>query len=213
MMDYTMANDGLDGRKVLILPPAADGLRGPHRTAAVQAQALYLSDAIAGALDRIPIFEHDGQPVLLVDGALRTVTNEVLRWTLEGYFATPHLVERGGRLELEYRGVQPNELVTRAMLTAEPKQGGLLGKLPRLEIERPQQAMAAPVVEQAPVRDERGQLEFEGSQRALARFANPEQRRELEMRKGAERVEWHRQRQQAAVEPPAVESDPAGPQA
>jgi hypothetical protein len=203
-----MANDGLDGRKVLILPPAAEGLRGQHRTSAVQAQALCLSDAIAGALDRIPIFEHDGRPVLLVDGALRTVNSEVLRWTLEGYFVTPHLVQREGRLELEYRGVRPNEMVARSMLTAEPKQGGLLGKLPRLEIEQPRQQAAPPAEPRPVVMDgSKEAVERARGQEVLARFTNPEERTRLEMARGAEVLAKY-QSQRAAVETPAVEEHP-----
>jgi hypothetical protein len=46
-------NDNLGGRKVVIMPGSADGLRGPARTIAITNEARCLADAIAGALDRI----------------------------------------------------------------------------------------------------------------------------------------------------------------
>jgi hypothetical protein len=70
--------DKLDGRKVLVLPNSPDGLRGSDRRAAVEAEAKLLSNAIADSLDRIPMFNRDGQPVLLIDGALRVVNNQML---------------------------------------------------------------------------------------------------------------------------------------
>jgi hypothetical protein len=199
-----MANENRDGRRVLVLPNSPDGLRGSDRRAAVEAEAKLLSNAIADSLYRIPIFNKGGQPVLLIDGALRVVNNQMLAWVLEGYFATPHVVETAGRLELEYRGVKANEMVLRHMLTTEEtKYGGLLGRLPRLVVETPQTA-----VEEKPRKATSNlpevQVELDAGARQVARHANTKARLELEKARGAEVVARNEGRQVAA-EPPAVE--------
>jgi hypothetical protein len=194
------------GRKVLVMPPNTDGLRGPHQRLAVEAEAKLLSAAIADTLDRIALFNRDGQPVLLFDGTLHVVNSQKLGWVLHGYFATMHVVERGGRLEIEYRGVRTNELVLRHMLTAEGKYGGLVDKLPVLVIERPQ-VMTAPTA--APEQPQsclpEVQAEMLTGARQVARYADAGRQRELEMARGREVVARHAARQVKAETPAVVE--------
>jgi hypothetical protein len=190
--------DTLEGRKVLVMSPSSDGLRGPHRRAAVEAEALLLSAAIAGSLDRIPMFDRDGQPVLLIDGALRVVNAELLGWLLESHFTTPHIVQKAGRLELEYRGVRTNEMVLRHMLvTEEAKYGGLLPRLPPLVIERPQVMAAEEKPQEAMSNLPEVQVELAAGAAQVARHADAGARRELEMRRGAEVVAKYEGRQAA----------------
>jgi hypothetical protein len=215
--------DTLEGRKVLVMGPSSDGLRGQHRQAAVEAEALLLSSAIADSLDRIPMFDHGGQPVLLIDGALRGVNAELLGWVLEAQFTTRHIVEKVGRLELEYRGVRANEMVLRHMLvTEQAKYGGLLGRLPPLVIERPQVMAAEEKPQVATSNLPEVQVELLAGARQVARQGNSADRTRLEAARGAERVAYFEGRQ-AAVEPSAAEeytmhmpgkaddSDPASP--
>jgi hypothetical protein len=194
-----MTDNGLDGRKVLVLPNSPDGLRGSGRRAAVEAEAKLLSNAIADALDRIPIFNRDGQPVLLIDGALRVVNNQMLAWVLEGYFATMHVMERNGRLELEYRGVRANEIALRHMLTAERKHGGLVGCLPMLTVEQPRVAAVAPEQPKSSPLPE-VQAEIDAGARTRARYANAGERTRLEAQRGAEVSARHAGRQVAVEE-------------
>jgi hypothetical protein len=176
----------LGGRKALILPSAADGLRGPARTIAITAEARVLADAIVARLDRIDLFEEG----LLVDGGLRNLNGELLRKVLRDNFATKHLVQRGSRLEVEHRPVETSELVIRTLLTAPPQDGGLtgrLGRLPKVQLEPPRQtAVQEPQVISNPIEHEAGQRalrrhadlgnerlreEIEAGQQALARHA------------------------------------------
>jgi hypothetical protein len=107
-----------------VLPGNPEGLFGPP---------------IADSLDRIPMFDRDGQPVLVINGALEVVHSRMLAWILDAYFVTVHAVQRGARLEVGYRGVVFNEMVLGHMLREEEtKRGGLLGRLPKLVIEQPQ---------------------------------------------------------------------------
>jgi hypothetical protein len=179
--------DTLEGRKVLVMPPASDGLRGQHRRTAVEAEALILSSAIGDSLERIPMFDHGGQPVLLIDGALRGVNAELLGWVVEAHFTTPHIVERAGRLELEYRGVRANELVLRLMLvTEEAKYGGLLGRLPPLVIERPQVMATEEKPQEAMSNLPEVRVEQLAGQRQVARHGNTAEKTRLEAQRGAE---------------------------
>jgi hypothetical protein len=200
-------NENRDGRKVLVLPNSPEGLFGPHRRAAVETMALLLSNAIADSLDRIPMFNRGGQPVLLIDGALRVVNAELLGWLVEAHFTTPHVVEKAGRLELEYRGVRANEMVLRHMLvTTEGKHGGLLGRLPVLRVEEPQVA-----VEEKPQKATPSLLddhpEVIAGRRELAKHADAAARLELEKARGAETLAKYQGRQ-AAVETPMEDSIP-----
>jgi hypothetical protein len=172
--------------------------------------ALLLSTAIADALDKIPAFNRDGQPVLLIDGALRAVNNQMLAWVLEGYFATPHVVEREGRLALEYRGVRANEMVLRHMLTAEQKHGGLAGCLPPLVIEQPRTAVAPeqPLVTTSCLPEV--QRELDAGAANVAKHADAGARLELEKARGAETLAKYEGRR-AAVETAPVEEYAARP--
>jgi hypothetical protein len=76
---------------------------------------------IVGALDRIDLFELNGQLVLLVNSELRNLNNELLRTLLRENFASKHLVTAGAGLGVEFR----------PMLTAPPTDGGLLGRCRR----------------------------------------------------------------------------------
>jgi hypothetical protein len=169
--------------------------------------ASFLSAAIAGTLDRIALFNRDGQPVLLFDGMLHVVNSERLACVLDGYFATVHVVQLGGRLELEYRGARTNELVMRQMLTAESKHGGLVEKLPPLVIERPQVAVEEKPQEATSSLPE-VQRELEAGARQVARHADSDKKRELEMKRGAEVVARHAGRQVAVEPAPVVEEHP-----
>jgi hypothetical protein len=181
-----------------------EGLRGPHQRLAVESEAKLLSNAIADSLDRIPMFDRDGQPVLVIDGALQVVHSRMLGWVLESYFATAHVVQRGGRLEVEYRGVVANEMVLGHMLREEEtKRGGLLGLLPRLVIERPQ-AAAEEKPQEATSNLPEVQRELEAGARQLARQGNSADRTRLEAARGAEVVARNEGRQ-AAVDPSARE--------
>jgi hypothetical protein len=131
----------------------------------------------------------------------------VLGWVLEAHFTTPHVVQLGGRLELEHRGCKTNELVLRHMLTAEGKHGGLVDKLPVLMIERPQ-IMAAEEKPQAATSNlPEVQRELTAGAAQVARHADADKKRELEMARGAERVAYFEGRQ-AAAEAPVEESYP-----
>jgi hypothetical protein len=196
------------GRKVLVLPVNPEGLLGPHRRAAVETMASFLSAAIAGSLDRIPMFDRDDQPVLLFDGALQVVHSRMLAWVLDGYFATPHVVQRGGRLEVEYRGVVVNEMVLGHMLREEEtKRGGLLGHLPRLVIEQPQIAVEEKPQEATSNLPE-VQAEMLAGARQVARHGNTAERTRLEGQRGAEVSARHAARQVRAETPAVVEEYP-----
>jgi hypothetical protein len=192
-------------RKVLVLPGNPEGLFGPHRRLSVETMASFLSTAIAGSLDRIPMFDRDGQPALVIDGTLQVVNSQMLAWVLDGYFATPHIVERAGRLEVEYRGVVVNEMVLGHMLREEEtKRGGLLGRLPRLVIEQPQVMAVEETPQEASSVLPEARAEMLAGARQVARHANAGAQRELEMRRGAEVVARHAGRQ-IAVETPVEE--------
>jgi hypothetical protein len=159
-------------------------LRGPARTIAITAEANAIAGAIAGALDRIDMFELDGRLVLLVDGELRNVNAAILREIIRTNFATKHLVQAGAGLGVEYRPVEVGELVIRTMLTAPPRDGGLVGRVPPVMMEAPRQVEeAAPVVMMDPV-------EFEAGQRALAKHtgAASSERTRQEIERGKQQL-------------------------
>jgi hypothetical protein len=193
-------------RKVLVLPGSPEGLFGPHKRGAIETMASFLSAAIADSLDRIPMFDRDGQPVLVIDGALRVVNSRMLAWVLDGYFATPHVVERVGRLEVEYRGVVVNEMVLGHMLREEEtRRGGLLGHLPRLVIEQPQMMPVEkkPEVASSPLPEV--QVELAAGAAQVARHGNTAERTRLEGQRGAEVVARNEGRQAASAKEPVVE--------
>jgi hypothetical protein len=182
-------NDQLNGRIVVILPGSADGLRGPQRTIAIANEARALADAIVGALDRIDIFDNGGGGlVLLAGGGLHNVNAEVLRAILRANFATKHIVNTATGLNVEYRPVEVSELVVRTLLTAPARDGGLLERVPAVQMEAPQQMIkeaAAAVVVTNPVEHAAGQAalakhgaaaaerlreEMEAGARTLAKF-------------------------------------------
>ena len=72
-------------------------------------------------------------------------------------------------------------MAIRQMLTGEPRNGGLIAKLPKLEVEAPRQE-AAPVAVPEPtfMHGSKEEAEYMASKRAAPRFANPEERRRLE---------------------------------
>jgi hypothetical protein len=97
----------------------------------VTVEARLLAGAIAGALDRIDLFEMDGGFVLLADSDLRPVGGEVLRKVLRDNFVTKRLhVAADDMVEKVYAPVEPSEAVIRQLLTAPAKEGGLQGLLP-----------------------------------------------------------------------------------
>jgi hypothetical protein len=81
------------------------------------------------------------------------VNAEVLREILRTNFATKHLVAAGAGLSVEYRPIEVSELVIRTLLTAPVQDGGLLGRVPPVQMEAPRQVVeeAAPVVPSNPV--------------------------------------------------------------
>jgi hypothetical protein len=204
-----------NGKRVLVMPRSADSLRGQQRDAAVKNEALVLQDAILGSLDILDLFDDSGRVVLVANGELQAVNSEHLRMIIEELFVTKHVVRKGLRHEVEYQPVRPNEMAVRALLRAEPRDGGLIGRLPRLEVEQPQvQAPPepAPVFMQPGSREE---AEFLAGQRGYQRLANTDARTELESRRGREVSErYANQRRQAAatagtpVETVVVESYP-----
>jgi hypothetical protein len=201
-------------RKVLVLPGNPEGLFGPHRRAAVETMASFLSAAIADSLDRIHAFDNDGQPVLLIGGALQVINSRMLAWILDAYFVTVHVVQRGARLEVEYRGVVVNEMVLGHMLREEEtKRGGLLGLLPRLIIERSQIMAVEEKPQEATSNLPEVQRELAAGARQVARHGNTADRTRLEAARGAEVVARNKGRQVAADpsarEPVAEESYPA----
>jgi hypothetical protein len=79
-------------------------------------------------LDRIDLFDDNGQIVFLAQGGLHNVTGEVLRAIIRAHFASKHIVNVATGLGIEFRPVEPSELVVRTLLTAPPRDGGLIGK-------------------------------------------------------------------------------------
>jgi hypothetical protein len=204
-----MANDGRDGRKVLILSNTADGLRGSARDNAAQAEARVLTDAIVDSLDRIDLFQHENGIVLVANGKVQTVSSAELRWIIEASFVQKCTVRKilaTGAIghEIEFRPIRPSEMAVRTMLTKEPKYGGLLGRLPPLEIEEPRQEVA-PAIAPIAMDGSKEAVELARGKQVLARFANPDERRELELARGAEILARFANRQQA---PAAEESIP-----
>jgi hypothetical protein len=93
----------LDGRTIINLPGSADGLRGPARTLAINAEARCLSDAIVGRLDRIDLFEDEGRLKLLVNGEWQIVTGAMLRQAIGANCVRKCLVAGPTGLAVELR--------------------------------------------------------------------------------------------------------------
>jgi hypothetical protein len=142
-----MADDQLNGRRVVILPGSADGLRGQARTTATTAEAKVLSAALAG-MDEVHLFEVDGRTMLLAGGGFHIVNAEVLQEIIR-----TNLVQKGVRnagtaaapvYEVELRPVEANALTLRIMLTEPAEKGGLAGRLPVVALEELRPQGAAP---------------------------------------------------------------------
>jgi hypothetical protein len=116
-----------------------------------------VADAVAGALDRIHMWELDGALVYLAGGTLHHVNSEILREIIRANFVSKHIVPAAAGLGVEYRPVEEGELTVRTLLTAPPQQGGLVGREPMVQMEAPRQVMeeAAAVVSD-PVEDAAG---------------------------------------------------------
>jgi hypothetical protein len=207
-----MGNNELAGRRIVVMPPTADGLRGSSRDIALKNEAVVLRDAIIGALDVLDLFQSEGGIVLVANGEVRNVSSELLRWLIEASFVEKVVTRTlpGLKHEVEFRPLNPSEMAMRALLRAEPREGGLIGLLPVLNVET--QGFAAPVtpVEKetasSPLPDDHP--EVLASQRTTARYADAAARTELEKARGAERVAYYEGRQ--APETPIVdESYPA----
>jgi hypothetical protein len=207
-------NENRNGRRVIVMPTvSSDRLRGSSRDIALKNEAVVLRDAIVGALDVLDLFDEGGRVVLVANGELQMVNADYLRTILESLFATKAVVRKigvTGRFEhvVELKPIQPSELAVRALLTKEPKDGGLAGLLPVLQIET-QGFATAPVApaEKPPI--ETNPVEHAAGRAAVARHAASAERTRLEIARGAEVVERHRQGRQTAVEPtPLVEEYP-----
>jgi hypothetical protein len=210
-----MGNSELEGRRVIVMPLTADGLRGQQRDSVTKAEALVLRDAIAGALDILDLFQHEGSIVLVANGEIRNVNSELLRWLIEATFMEKHVVRTfpGLRHEVEYRPVNPSEMAVRALLTKEPRDGGLVGVLPPLVIERPQVLAREEKPEVATSNLPEVQVELTAGAAQVARHGNTAERTRLEGQRGAEVVARNEGRQAvvdpSAREPIAEESYPA----
>jgi hypothetical protein len=182
-------NEELQGRTVVILPGSGDDLRGSARTSAITAQARCLADAIVARLDCIDIFDDGGQLVLVAGGAPHNVNGQMLRKVLRENFVTKHLVMAGAGLGIEYRPVEVGELTIRNLLTAPPNQGGLLGRVPPLEIKDLRQE-AAPVEPQAtsPFPEIQAELESGAQQNARHAGGASGERTRLEVERGQQRL-------------------------
>jgi hypothetical protein len=164
---------------------------------------------------------------LVANGKVQTVGSAELRWILAASFVTKHVMNTGTAwrpvLKVEHREVNPSETAVRAMLTKDAREGGLRGRLPRLQIETPRQE-AAPVEEPTPVvmDGSKEALEYAAGRKTAARFASNAEQTRLEMAQGAA-VSARYAGRQAPVETPVIEEvhpvfidktvDPAGPQA
>jgi hypothetical protein len=132
----------------------------------------------------------------------------LLRWLIEATFVEKRVVQTlpGLRHEVELRPVSPSEMAVRAMLTKEPREGGLIGRLPVLQVETQGFAVAAPAAarQSAMMGDS---VECARGAEVVARRANAGARLELEKARGAEVVARYQGRP-AAVETPVEESIP-----
>jgi hypothetical protein len=180
-----MTNENRDGRRVVIMPKSAPDLRGQQRDTATKNEAVVLADAIVGALDILDLFQHEGSIVLVAGGEVRVVGGELLRWLIEATFVTKHVVRKllGLKHEVELRPVNPSEQAVRAMLTKEPREGGLSGRLPVLQVEEPR-LTAAPAAPEAP-KFEPHPVEQAAGRAVVARHANSAERTKLETEQGA----------------------------
>jgi hypothetical protein len=205
-----MGNNELASRRVIAMPRNAPDLRGQQRDAAMKSEALVLREAICGALDILDLFQHEGGIVLVAKGELQVVNNDLLRWLIEATFVEKHVIRTlpGPRYEVEYQLVRPSESAVRTLLTREASEGGLRAKLPVLQIEEPQLMVPPAAAPTAPGLPD-DHPEAVAGRRTLARYADADKKRELEMRRGAERVAYFEGRQVKAETPAAEESIPA----
>jgi hypothetical protein len=179
-------NDQLDGRRIVILPSSAGGLRGPARTIALTAEARCLADAIVARLDRIDLFDDGGRLVLIAGGGLHNVNAEILREILRANFATKHIVNAATGLEVTFRPVEVSELVIRTLLTAPPQDGGLGGRVP-LAMPEPREMAAVPEAE--PPQVPSNPIEDAAGKAALAKHAGAGgERTRGEIEKGQQRL-------------------------
>jgi hypothetical protein len=150
---------------------------------AITAEAKALADAIAGALDRIHMFEHGGGLVLLAAGGLHNVNGVVLREIIRTNFVSKCIVNTATGVGIEYRPVEVGELVIRTLLTAPVRDGGLVGRVPMVQMEAPRQVVEeVAVVGTNPIEDAAGEA-------TLARHAGAGgERTRQEMEKGAQRL-------------------------
>jgi hypothetical protein len=201
-------NENRDVRRIITnMSRSAPDLRGQQRDSATKVEALALREAICEALDVLNLFEDNGRVVLIAKGELQAVNAEYLRVILESLFVTKAVVRKlpGLKYEVEL-AINPSEAAVRALLRADQRDGGLSGKLPRLVIEQPQVAVeenppAAPVLPN-------DHPEALAGRRTVARYADSDKKRELELARGAEMVRRY-QGQRATSETPAEESIPA----
>jgi hypothetical protein len=203
--------DELAGRRIVVMPSTrSDGLRGSAHGIALKNEALALREAIVGALDVLHLFDDGGRVVLIAKGELQAVNAEYLRMILESLFVTKHVVRKGLKYEVEFRPIQAGELAVRSLLTKDPKDGGLAGLLPVLNVET--QGFAAPVaaaekeITSSPLPEV--QAEILAGRRTAARYADAGARTELEKARGAEMVRNYQGQRAAAVAPPIEESIP-----
>ena len=156
-------------------------------------------------MDILDLFQHEGGIVLVAKGELQVVNNDLLRWLIEATFVEKHVMRTlpGPRYEVEYQLVRPSESAVRTLLTREASEGGLRAKLPVLQIEEPQ-LMAPPVAAPAASGLPDDHPEAVAGRRTLARYADADKKRELEMARGAA-VRAKYEGRQAAVETPVVE--------
>jgi hypothetical protein len=165
------AMNELDGRTVVILPGSGDDLRGPARTIALTAEARWLADAIVGALDKIDLFEIDGALVLLADGGLTNVNGDLLRAIIRANFVGKCLVTTGTVLGVEFHPIEVSELVVWTLLTASPNEGGLLGRVPPVQVEAPRQSAEPAESPGQVVRSPETEIEIASGQKAAVKHA------------------------------------------
>jgi hypothetical protein len=204
----TAAMDKLKGRRVIVMPAvSSDGLRGSSRDIALKNEALVLRDAICGALEVLDLFQHEGGIVLVARGEVRNVGSEQLRWIIQETFVEKRVVRKlpGLKYVVEYRPVNPSELAVRALLRADPMDGGLAGVLPVLNVEQGFATAAAPVEKEITSLLPDDHPEVLASRRTSARYADAAERTRLEGQRGAQVVEKHRQGRQVATDPSARE--------
>jgi hypothetical protein len=199
-------NENWDVRRIIAnMPRSSDGLRGQQRDSATKVEALALQSAICGALDVLDLFDEGGRVVLVANGELQAINAKYLRVILESLFATKAVVRKlpGLKYEVEYRPINPSEAAVRALLRADQRDGGLLGRLPVLVVETQGFAALSLAPPAAPGLPD-DHPEVLASRRTQTRYADSDARRELEIARGREVGERYRLRQQAAAVDPST---------